>query len=133
MPGLRRVAPELPVHDMGAALEYYTGRLGFDVAAVMPNRDYAIVERDDVALHLFSPDSGIQSAVSIHVFATGLDELFSELERRGALISQGISRDASSGATELRHEPGDHSIPCPRSLARHSHSEAAAGQNRGAQ
>jgi uncharacterized glyoxalase superfamily protein PhnB len=92
MPGLRRVAPELPVHDMGAALEYYTGQLGFDVAAVMPNRDYAIVERDDVALHLFSPDSGTQSAVSIHVFATGLDELFSELERRGALISQAIVR-----------------------------------------
>ncbi len=89
MAGLKRVAPELPVQDMDAALEYYTGRMGFEVAAVMPARDYAIVERDDVALHLFSVGSG-QQAVSIHVFTTGLDELFAELESRGALISQAI-------------------------------------------
>jgi len=63
-----------------------------EVAAVMPSRDHAIVERDDVALHLFSPDSGTPSAASIHVLATGLDELFSELESRGALIRQGIVR-----------------------------------------
>ncbi len=90
MAGLKRVAPELPVQSMDAALEYYTGRMGFEVAAVMPARDYAIVERDDVALHLFSSGSSSQPAVSIHVFVTGLDELFSELESRGALISQGI-------------------------------------------
>ncbi len=90
MAGLKRVAPELPVQSMDAALEYYTGRMGFEVAAVMPARDYAIVERDDVALHLFTSDCGAQAAISIHVFTTGLDELFAELESRGALISQGI-------------------------------------------
>ena len=55
MGSLTKVAPELPVHELAAALEYYTGRLGFEVAAILPGRDYAIVERDDVSLHLSWP------------------------------------------------------------------------------
>ena len=50
MSSLTRVAPELPVSDLAEALEYYTARLGFEVASVLPSREYAIVERDDVAL-----------------------------------------------------------------------------------
>ena len=90
MANLRRVAPELPVRDLTLALEYYTGPLGFDVASVMPNRDYAVVERDDVALHLFTAPSGTAASVSIHVFTTGLEELHDELQSRGALITQGL-------------------------------------------
>lgn len=93
MSSLTRVAPELPVRDVAEALEYYTGRLGFEVASVRPNREYAIVERDAVALHLFSDPSVPHSAVSIHVFTTGLEELFGELESRGALITQEILRE----------------------------------------
>jgi catechol 2,3-dioxygenase-like lactoylglutathione lyase family enzyme len=91
MSSLTWVAPELPVSDMAAALEYYTARLGFEVAAVWPSREFAIVERDDVALHLFQATPG-HTAASIHVFASGLEELFGELESRGALITQAILR-----------------------------------------
>ena len=92
MGSLTKVAPELPVPDLAAALEYYTGRLGFEVATIMPGRDYAIVERDEVSLHLFVPVSSAPAAVSIHVFASDLDELFGELESRGALVTQEIVR-----------------------------------------
>ena len=92
MGSLTRVAPELPVPDLAAALEYYTGRLGFDVAAVMPSRDYAIVERDQVALHLFVADAATHTPVGIHVFAGGLDEVHTDLESRGARIIQAIVR-----------------------------------------
>jgi catechol 2,3-dioxygenase-like lactoylglutathione lyase family enzyme len=91
MGSLTRVAPELPVPDLAAALEYYTGRLGFDVAAVMPDRGYAIVERDNVALHLFVADA-THSPVGIHVFAGRLDEVHNDLESRGARIIQAIVR-----------------------------------------
>jgi uncharacterized glyoxalase superfamily protein PhnB len=57
----------------------------------MPDGDYAIVERDDVAIHLFTGGQG-NGPRSIHVFTDGLDELYSEFETAGAHIKQGIIR-----------------------------------------
>jgi catechol 2,3-dioxygenase-like lactoylglutathione lyase family enzyme len=90
MSSLTGVAPELPVRDLAEALEYYTGRLGFEVATVMPDRDYAIVERDAVCLHLFT--AAERSPGSVHVFTGELDQLFGELDSRGALITQDVIR-----------------------------------------
>ena len=58
----------------------------------MPDRQYVIVERDDVAIHLFQDSGRSHSPVSIHIFSDGLDELHSEFMRRGAHVSQGIER-----------------------------------------
>ena len=82
MPTLMRVAPELPVKDMGASLRHYEEKIGFQVVMMMPDGDYAIVERDGVALHLFRDDAGSQSPASVHVFVAGLDELHAELLAR---------------------------------------------------
>ena len=68
----------------------YTDQLGFEVAAVLPDRDYAIVERDDVAIHLFESRAGTHGPVAIHAFVWGLDELHVELAGRGARVTQGI-------------------------------------------
>lgn len=92
MASLMRVAPELPVTDMAAALQHYEEKLGFQVVMTMPAGDYAIVERDGVALHLFENGSGAHSPGSIHIFADGLDELLGELQRRGARLTQPITR-----------------------------------------
>ncbi len=78
--------------DMEDALAYYTSSLGFEVAMSMPDGDYAIVERDDVALHLFSDPTNPHSPVSVHIFTEGLDALFLEVQARGADVSQGIVR-----------------------------------------
>ena len=51
MPTLSRIAPELPVSDLRGSLEYYEKKLGFEIAMQMPAGDYAIVERDGVAIH----------------------------------------------------------------------------------
>jgi uncharacterized glyoxalase superfamily protein PhnB len=91
MTRLLRLAPELPVVDVDAALEHYAMRLGFDLAMRMPDGDYAIVERDGVAIHLFADRSSSHTAVSVHVFADGLDALFAELQERGAEITQPIA------------------------------------------
>ncbi len=92
MASLMRVAPELPVNDLSETLQHYERQLGFQVAMTMPERHYAIVERDGVALHLFKNDSGAHSPGSIHIFATDLDELLGELQTRGAQITQPIIR-----------------------------------------
>ena len=89
---LSRIAPELPVADLNNSIEYYEQKLGFKVVAQMPAGDYAIVERDDVAIHLFKEEGRSSSPVGIHIFTGDLDELHAELQKRGARVSQGIIR-----------------------------------------
>ena len=89
---LSRVAPELPVSNLKRSIAYYERRLGFRVAMQMPGGDYAIVERDDVAIHLFKSMPRVPSPVGIHVFTKDLETLHAELRERGARVSQGIQR-----------------------------------------
>jgi uncharacterized glyoxalase superfamily protein PhnB len=89
---LSRIAPELPVADLKESIEYYERKLGFHVVAQMPTGNYAIVERDDISIHLFTDDRRSSSPVGIHVFTEDLDSLHAELQERGALVSQEILR-----------------------------------------
>ena len=88
---LSRIAPEIPVSDLEEAVEFYEQRLGFRVAMQMPDRGYAIVERDDIAIHLFQDDTHNHSRIGIHIFTESLDALHAELQARGAHLSQGIT------------------------------------------
>jgi catechol 2,3-dioxygenase-like lactoylglutathione lyase family enzyme len=90
MPILLRIAPELPVSDLPASIKFYEGKLGFRNVMTMP--DYAIVERDGVAVHLFQTAGAKHSPQSIHVFTDGLDELHAEMRQRGTCLSQEIVR-----------------------------------------
>lgn len=49
-------------------------------------------KRDGVAVHLFEQGAELQVPVSFHVFTGGLDDLHSELRKRGAAICQDIMR-----------------------------------------
>lgn len=91
MPILRRIAPELPVFNLPKSLDYYEGKLGFRTVMAIPARDYAVIERDGVAIHLFTAGEG-NGPTAIHIFVEGLDELYSELETAGAQIKQAIVR-----------------------------------------
>jgi len=88
---LLRIAPEVPVQNLQTALGYYQQQLGFEVAVVMPGGDYAIVERDDIAIHLFER-SGEKTPVAIHIFVDDLEGLHAELTGRGAQVTQPIER-----------------------------------------
>jgi uncharacterized glyoxalase superfamily protein PhnB len=92
MATLARIAPELPSTDLNEAVEYYEQKLGFKVALRLPGNQYAIVERDGVAIHLFAVSGSKPSAVGVHIFTSDLDRLYIELERSGAKITQGIVR-----------------------------------------
>jgi uncharacterized glyoxalase superfamily protein PhnB len=89
---LSRIAPELPVSNLREALKDYEQKLGFRIAMLMPNGNYAIVERDDVAIHLFQDDLRSHSAVGIHIFTSDLEALYAEFHQRGARLTQGIER-----------------------------------------
>jgi uncharacterized glyoxalase superfamily protein PhnB len=90
MAELSRVAPELPTADVQSALVYSEQQLGFHVATKLP--DYAIVERDKVALHLFHDGTRSHSPVGVHIFSRELDALYAEFQRRGACLTQEIMR-----------------------------------------
>jgi uncharacterized glyoxalase superfamily protein PhnB len=92
MAKLSRIAPEIPVSNLRGSIEYYEQKLGFRVVMETPGGDYAIVERDDIAIHLFQDDARSHSPVGMHIFTHQLDELHAELQRRGARLSQEIMR-----------------------------------------
>ena len=89
---LTRIAPEVPASDLQESIEYYRQKLGFELATNTPAGDYAIMERDGVAIHLFQDDAGSHARVGMHIFSGELDELHAELLQRGASVSQGIVR-----------------------------------------
>ena len=101
MPRLSRIAAELPADDMHAALDFYEHKLGFQVAMRMPSGEYAIVERDGIAIHLFQDSSRKHSPVGIHIFTPDLEELRDELVSRGVNLSQDIRRK-SWGNSDFR-------------------------------
>jgi uncharacterized glyoxalase superfamily protein PhnB len=90
MARLSRIAPEIPVSNLREAIEYYERKLGFRVAMEMPVGDYAIVERDDLALHLFQDDTRSHSPVGLHIFTHELEQLREEIVQRGTRLSQEI-------------------------------------------
>jgi uncharacterized glyoxalase superfamily protein PhnB len=90
MAKLTRIAPELPAADLKASIAYYQQQLGFELAMHLPSHGYAIVERDGIAIHLFEDGARSHSPVSIHIFTPNLDPLFTELQQRGAHLSQQI-------------------------------------------
>ena len=92
MATLSRIAPEIPVSDLKAAIDYYCQKLGFDLVMELPPGGYAILERDGIAIHLFEEDAKLSVSVIVHIFTHELDELHAELRNRGASICQDIIR-----------------------------------------
>jgi catechol 2,3-dioxygenase-like lactoylglutathione lyase family enzyme len=92
MATLSQIAPEIPVSNLRESIEYYGRQLGFQVVMEMPAGDYAILERDGVAIHLFHDDTRSHSPVGFHIFTHQLDELYAEVRQRGTPLSQEIIR-----------------------------------------
>ncbi len=84
------IAPEMAAHDLRESLAYYEQKLGFQVVSEMPEQEYAIVERDGIAIHLFHDSSRKHSPVGIHIFTNNLEDLDSEFVSRGATVTQPI-------------------------------------------
>jgi uncharacterized glyoxalase superfamily protein PhnB len=92
MARLARIAPELPAANLTGAIAFYEKQLGFQTVSQMPGRDYAIIERDGIAIHLFKQGPRPASPVGVHIFTPNLAELYEELTERGVHFSQGIER-----------------------------------------
>ena len=92
MARLLRIAPEVPALNLKSALAFYEHKLGFRVATPIPGGEYAIVERDGVAIHLFQDVARKHSPVGVHLFTYELEGLRDDLLERGTRLSQDIAR-----------------------------------------
>lgn len=78
---LTSAVPVIPARDVATAAAWYRDRLGFSI--VHTEREYGIVERDDVQVHLWGP-SGISPEASMTMYrlaAQGIEELYDHCRR----------------------------------------------------
>lgn len=92
MARLTRIAPELPAASLKTAFAFYEHKLGFRVVTEIPGGEYAIVERDGIAIHLYQDVTRKHSPVGVHIFTGELEGLRDEFLQRGARLSQDILR-----------------------------------------
>ena len=88
---LERIAPEIPVVNLADSLAYYRTKLGFEVVSEFPDGSYAVVQRDNVAIHLFE-DGAEWRPAGVHIFTGELEALHDELRSAGAAVTQDIER-----------------------------------------
>lgn len=118
---LGRTIPAMPVRDMGAAVDFYRDRLGFDLR----HRDggFAVLARDASVVHLWEAsdetwrgrghavdtpvrsgaESFIAGTASFRVEVAGVDELYDELSTANVLhpVSRGGVDDTDFGTREF--------------------------------
>lgn len=82
-----QAAAVLHVPDPRAAAEHYRDRLGFTLDFVMPDHGYAVVWRENAAVHFARAEAGT-SARGSHLFfwVADVDALYAELKGRGATL-----------------------------------------------
>ena len=105
---------------MRESVEYYQQQLGFRLTQELSAGDYAILERDEVAIHLFQGDSANHSPVAVHIFTEQLEELQRELRQRGARFSQEIVRKPWGNRDFRVKDPAGNEIKFTEPLAEDS-------------
>ena len=108
---LTQTIPALPVRDAAASVDFYRGKLGFDV--LHHDGGFAVLARDDAVLHLWEAsdetwreresldrpvrsgaESFIAGTASCRIETAGVDDLYVELA--GADVLHPVSSDGVS-------------------------------------
>jgi catechol 2,3-dioxygenase-like lactoylglutathione lyase family enzyme len=104
---LTMAVPIIPARDTKTSAEWYRDHLGFEVVHV--EREYAIVERDDVGVHFWGP-SGIEPEDSMTMFrirVVGIDELYERCSADGIVHPNAGLEEKPWGAREFAVIDGD--------------------------
>jgi uncharacterized glyoxalase superfamily protein PhnB len=90
-PVFQCVSPVFFCRDLGTALPYYVGKLGFTLKFQMGEpATYAIVSRDEVEIHLMRSLDERAGKGNCYVFVAGVDEIFEQMEDAGAHVMEPI-------------------------------------------
>ena len=84
---LTKAIPVLPSSDVGATIEYYRTKLGFDGTSY---GSYLVMWRDEIQLHFaLSDDHDVTKAPMCRIGVQGIDQLHAEFGRAGVLARGG--------------------------------------------
>ena len=119
MPRLTGVSPLLLVADLNRALAFYRDALGFTVEVYGEPPDFAVAGRDAAVILLrLAPEGAAltpnwqiaEKAVDVYIRVDDADEIYEEVQRRGARIDYTIY-DAPHGFREFGvQDPDGHDI-----------------------
>jgi predicted enzyme related to lactoylglutathione lyase len=98
---LKRVSPTLHVADMRRALSFFEGSLGFRCTFKLhddlhPEIPYAIVERDEVAIHLQRREEAAGMS-ACYVTVDDADSLWAEVQKAGVRVMRPIENSSYGG------------------------------------
>jgi predicted enzyme related to lactoylglutathione lyase len=101
---LQKVSPTLHVTDMRRTLSFFEGSLGFRCTfkvhdELHPEIPYAIVERDDVAIHLQLRD-GAAGTSSCYITVDDADAVWAQVQKAGVRVLRPIE-DSSYGMRDF--------------------------------
>jgi uncharacterized glyoxalase superfamily protein PhnB len=101
---LKQVSPVLRVSDMRRALAFFEASLGFRCAFKLhddlhPEIPYAIVERDQVELHL-KLDAAAAGKSSCYIVVDDADAIWAEVQRAGVRVTRSIE-DSNYGMRDF--------------------------------
>src|SRR6476660_6450963 len=99
----RRTHPIIGTRDIKRAIEFYTQRLGFQLA-FQDNPDtpnYVGFRRDQVELHMQFQYEHEMSTIRLRFLVDDPDALFTEYQQRGVECSESGIRDTPWGTREL--------------------------------
>lgn len=134
MPRLESVQPVLPVRDLTAAIGFYVGRLGFELAfADSPNDPgYAGVRRDGVELHLQWHASEEWDRVErphLRFVVPDVEALFEEYAEQGVFHEHTELRRTDWGTREFAfYDPDMNGLTFYRDLVGAEREDLEAGQ-----
>jgi catechol 2,3-dioxygenase-like lactoylglutathione lyase family enzyme len=107
MERMTMAVPIVPARDAVTSAKWYRDKLGFDVVHTEP--EYAIVERDDVGVHLWGP-SGIppeKSDTMFRIRVEGIDELYERCQATEIVHPNAPLEEKPWGAREFAVVDGD--------------------------
>ncbi len=101
---LKQVSPTLQVRDMRRTLAFFEGSLGFRCTFKIrddlhPEIPYALVERDQVRIHLQVSDKGAGLS-ACYVTVDDVDALYAEIQRANVPVTRSIE-DSSYGMRDF--------------------------------
>ena len=82
---LRKIMPEMPCDDVGAAVAYYRDVLGFTVN--YSQHDIGVMDRDRVRLLLIARTERHRGIGSCYIYVEDADRLHAELSKSGAKVA----------------------------------------------
>jgi len=105
----RKTHPIIGTRDIKRAIDFYTQRLGFELA-FQDNRDvpnYVGFRRDEVELHMQFQYEHEMSPIRLRLLVDDPDALFTEYQQRGVECSANGIRDTSWATREFSLYDGD--------------------------